>query len=83
MIQTATFKFFGDYTLYGEFMDGGDGYWYGFSNEGDSSGNARMLWVKIKKGCLFRNIQRKILFCGMATERRLKGYNLSNIWITK
>lgn len=36
-----------------------------------------------KKGCLFRNIQRKILFCGMATEHRLKGYNLSNIWITK
>lgn len=49
VIQTATFKFLGDYTLYGEFMDGGDGYWYGFSNEGNSSGNARMLWVKIKK----------------------------------
>lgn len=49
VIQTAVFKFLGDYTLYGEFMDGGDGYWYGFSNEGNSSGNARMLWVKIKK----------------------------------
>lgn len=48
-IQTQTFKFKGSYTLYGEFMDGGDGYWYGFSNEANSSGNAKMLWVKISK----------------------------------
>ena len=48
-IQTSTFKFLGDYTKYGEFMDGGDGYWYGFSNEGNSSGNATMVWVKISK----------------------------------
>ena len=26
-----------------------DGYWYGFSNEGNSSGSATMVWVKIKK----------------------------------
>lgn len=49
VIQTTTFKFLGDYTLYGEFLDGRDGYWYGFSNEGNSSGNAVMVWVKIKK----------------------------------
>lgn len=49
VIQTGIFRFLGDYTLYGEFLDGGDGYWYGFSNEGNSSGNAKMLWVKIKK----------------------------------
>ena len=49
VIQTSTFRFLGDYTLYGEFLDGGDGYWYGFSNEGNSLGSATMVWVKIKK----------------------------------
>lgn len=49
VVQTSTFRFLGDYTLYGEFLDGGDGYWYGFSNEGNSSGSAVMVWVKIKK----------------------------------
>lgn len=49
VVQTSTFRFLGDYTLYGEFLDGGDGYWYGFSNEGNSSGSATMVWVKIKK----------------------------------
>ena len=49
VIQTTTFRFLGDYTLYGEFLDGGDGYWYGFSNEGNSLGSATMVWVKIKK----------------------------------
>lgn len=48
-IQTQTFKFLGDYMLHGEFMDGGDGYWYGFSNEGNSFGDAKMVWVKISK----------------------------------
>lgn len=48
-ITTAEFLFLGDYTKYGEFMDGQDGYWYGFSNEGNSSGNATMLWIKISK----------------------------------
>lgn len=48
-IPTSTFQFLGDYTLYGEFLDGGDGYWYGFSNEGNSSGDAAMVWVKISK----------------------------------
>ena len=45
----STFKFLGSYTLYGDFLDGHDGYWYGFSNEGNSSGSAAMLWIKIKK----------------------------------
>lgn len=49
VIQTTTFKFFGSYTLYGEFMDGRDGYWYGFSNEENSAGSATMVWVKISK----------------------------------
>ena len=48
-IPTNTFLFMGDYTLYGEFMDGQDGYWYGFSNEENSSGDATMVWVKISK----------------------------------
>ena len=48
-VPASTFRFLGDYTLYGEFMDGKDGYWYGFSNEGNSSGSATMVWVKISK----------------------------------
>lgn len=48
-IPAQTFRFLGDYTLNGEFMDGQDGYWYGFSNEGNSSGNATMVWTKIAK----------------------------------
>ena len=48
-VQTSTFLFLGDYTLYGEFFDGKDGYWYGFSNQGNSSGNAKMVWIKISK----------------------------------
>lgn len=48
-VAASTFCFLGDYTLYGEFMDGKDGYWYGFSNEGNSAGNATMVWVKISK----------------------------------
>ena len=49
VVQTTAFRFMGDYTLYGEFLDGMDGYWYGFSNEGNASGSATMVWVKIKK----------------------------------
>ena len=48
-IPASTFQFLGSYTLYGEFLDGQDGYWYGFSNEENSSGDATMLWVKISK----------------------------------
>lgn len=48
-ISAQTFRFLGDYTLNGEFMDGHDEYWYGFSNEGNSSGNATMVWTKISK----------------------------------
>ena len=43
-VPVQTFLFLGSYTKYGEFLDGQDGYWYGFSNEANSSGNARMLW---------------------------------------
>ena len=32
-LTTSTFTFRGSYTKYGEFLDGRDGYWYGFSNE--------------------------------------------------
>lgn len=49
-IPCSTFKFQGSYTPYGNFMDGFNGYWYGFSNNsGNSSGDATVLWVKIKK----------------------------------
>ena len=49
VLQCSTFKFYGSYTPYGIFLDGGDGYWYGFSNQANSSGSATMLWIKIKK----------------------------------
>lgn len=48
-ITPETFGFLGSYTKYGEFMDGQDGYWYGFSNEGNSAGDATMVWIKISK----------------------------------
>ena len=38
VIPASVFQFMGSYTLYGEFLDGQDGYWYGFSNEENSSG---------------------------------------------
>lgn len=49
VLQCSTFKFYGTYTPYGIFIDGGDGYWYGFSNQANSSGDATMLWIKIKQ----------------------------------
>lgn len=52
VLQCSTFKFYGSYTPYGDFLDGHDGYWYGFSNQQNSSGNATMLWIKIKKSDL-------------------------------
>ncbi len=48
-VPAETFLFLGSYTKYGEFLDGQDGYWYGFSNEGNSSGSARVLWVRVSK----------------------------------
>ena len=48
-LTTTTFTFLGSHTKYGDFLDGKNGYWYGFSNEANSSGNATMLWIKISK----------------------------------
>ena len=49
VLQCSTFKFVGSYTPYGTFLDGGDGYWYGFANQSNSSGDATMYWIKIKQ----------------------------------
>ena len=49
VIHCSTFKFLGSYTPYGDFLDGHDGYWYGFANQANSSGDAKMYWAKIKK----------------------------------
>ena len=50
VITPSTFKFTTSYYSYGAFMDGQDGYWYGFSNgSGNSSGSASMTWIKISK----------------------------------
>ncbi len=48
-LQCSTFSFLDSYMQYGIFMDGGDGYWYGFANQGNSTGDAVLLWVKISK----------------------------------
>ena len=34
---------------YYDFIDGEDGYWYGFMGSGNSSGNATVKWIKISK----------------------------------
>ena len=52
VLQCSTFHFYGSYTPTGIFLDGFDGYWYGFANQGNSSGDATMLWIKIKKSDL-------------------------------
>lgn len=48
-IHCSVFSFTTGYTPYGDFIDGHDGYWYGFSNSANSSGDATMKWIKIKK----------------------------------
>lgn len=52
VLQCSTFQFYGSYTPYGDFIDGRDGYWYGFSNQQNTSGNAAMLWIRIRKSDL-------------------------------
>lgn len=37
------------YSLYGDFCDGKDGYWYGFANSGNATGSASVAWIKISK----------------------------------
>ena len=49
VLQCSTFKFYGSSGTSGIFMDGGDGYWYGFANQANSSGSATVLWIKINK----------------------------------
>lgn len=51
-VTTTTFVWTDGYTIYGDFFDGEDGYWYGFASEGNSSGDAAVCWVKIKKDTL-------------------------------
>lgn len=49
VITCSTFAFQGSYTPNGTFVDGKDGYWYGFANAGNSSGDATVYWIKISK----------------------------------
>ena len=51
-LHCSVFSFTTGYTPYGDFVDGHDGYWYGFSNSPNSSGDATMKWIKIKKSDL-------------------------------
>lgn len=48
-IAASTFQFLGSKASSGEFVDGKDGYWYGFANVGNSSGDATVHWAKISK----------------------------------
>jgi len=48
-LHCSVFSFTTGYTPYGDFLDGHDGYWYGFSNSPNSSGDATMKWIKIRK----------------------------------
>lgn len=48
-LHCSVFSFTTGYTPYGDFLDGHDGYWYGFSNSPNSSEDATMKWIKIKK----------------------------------
>lgn len=48
-LHCSVFSFTTGYTPYGDFLDGHDGYWYGFSNSPNSAGDATMKWIKIKK----------------------------------
>ena len=52
VLNPVTFHFYGSYIPYGDFIDGRDGYWYGFANQANSSGSATMLWIKIRKSDL-------------------------------
>lgn len=52
VLHCSTFSFTAGYTPYGDFLDGHDGYWYGFSNSPNSSGDAAVKWIKIKKSDL-------------------------------
>lgn len=51
-LHCSVFSFTTGYTPYGDFLDGHDGYWYGFSNTANSSGDATMKWIKINKSDL-------------------------------
>lgn len=48
-LHCSVFSFTTGYTPYGDFLDGHNGYWYGFSNSPNSAGDATMKWIKIKK----------------------------------
>lgn len=48
-IVPSTFKFVENIYPQGTFLDGMDGYWYGFGNKENSSGSANLYWIKINK----------------------------------
>lgn len=49
VLDPASFSFSRNLQYYGIFLDGGDGFWYGFSNLANSSGNASVKWMKISR----------------------------------
>lgn len=52
VLPCSTFAFCGSYTPCGIFLDGFDGYWYGFANQENMYGSAELSWIKIKKSDL-------------------------------
>lgn len=51
-LACSEFAFKGGYTLYGIFLDGFDGYWYGFANEASYYSDTEMKYIKIRKSDL-------------------------------
>ena len=49
VLTPSVFAFSSGYRSRGAFFDGGDGYWYGFSNEENVSGDAVVLWIRISQ----------------------------------
>lgn len=48
-IEPSVFGFKKNVYYYGFFLNGWDGYWYGFCNSPNSSGNASVKWIKIDR----------------------------------
>lgn len=47
-LSPSTFSYYKYVSYYyGLFLNGGDGFWYGFSNYSNASGNAAVKWIKI------------------------------------
>ena len=49
VLTPEVFAFSSGYRSKGVFLDAGDGFWYGFSNEENATWNAEVLWIRISQ----------------------------------